>query len=220
MLSNAVATAGGRPYLFDQGPLSELLTEMLPCPTFEQLAVPLTAMAVDLDTGELVSLEAGELHSALLASAAIPGVYPWVERDGRRLVDGGLLANVPLRQAVDRGAASVVVLECGQYRPESRRGEGLLEVVVQALAIATRQQVQIDLAVAADVPVVYLPAPEAIRSTLFDFAHTEPLSEQAFVDTVAMLARLADRDEPLGPGLYGAPPVLAANPAVAGLRRH
>jgi len=220
VITHAIATAGGRPYLFDPGPLSDLLATYLPAATVEELAVPFTAVATDLDTGEIVLIEEGDLRQALLASSAIPGVYPWVERDGRRLVDGGLAAMVPVHQAVERGAASVVVLDCGQYRPSSRRPDGLLDVIVQSLAIAARQQVTSDLAVAEDVPVVYLPAPHAIRSTLFDFAHTGPLAEQAYADAVPMLAALAAAgDDVLVPGLYGDPPVAAAHPAVAELRR-
>lgn len=220
VITHAIATAGGRPYLFDPGPLTELLATYLPAQRVEDLAVPFAAVATDLDTGELVLLDSGDLSQALLASSAIPGVFPWVERDDRRLVDGGLVAMVPVRQAVERGAGSVVVLDCGQYRPGSRRTDGLLGVLVQSLAIAARQQVTLDLAVAEQVPVVYLPAPHAIRSTLFDFAHTEPLAERAYADSVPMLAALAAADdEPLLPGLYGDPPVAAAHPAVAELRR-
>ena len=115
---------------------------------------------------------------------------------------------------------SVVVLDCGQYRPSSRRPDGLLDVLVQSLAIAARQQVTTDLVVAEEVPVVYLPAPHAIRSTLFDFAHTGPLADQAYADSVPMLASLAAAgDDVLAPGLYGEPPVAGAHPAVAELRR-
>lgn len=220
VITHAIATAGGRPYLFDPGPLAELLAAYLPVASVEELAVPFTAVATDLDTGEIVLIDEGDLRQALLASSAIPGVFPWVERDGRRLVDGGLGAMVPVRQAVDLGAASVVVLDCGQYRPSSRRPDGLLDVLVQSLAIAARQQVTSDLAVAENLPVVYLPAPHAIRSTLFDFAHTGPLADSAYADAVPMLAALAAAgDGPLDPGLYGDPPVAAAHPAVAELRR-
>jgi hypothetical protein len=90
---------------------------------------------------------------------------------------------------------------------------------VQSLAIATRQQVITDLVVAREVPVVYLPAPAAITSSIFDFAHTGPLSDHAYAEALQMLAGLARRDEPLAPGLYGRPPVGIDNPAVAALRR-
>ena len=60
---------------------------------------------------------------ALLASAAIPGIFPPVELGPRRLYDGGLVANVPMRQAVAMGARSLVVLDCNfpGTRPARRR---------------------------------------------------------------------------------------------------
>jgi NTE family protein len=82
----------------------------------EDLAVPFTAVAMDLDTGAPVLIDHGDLESALLASAAIPGILPPVDRDGRTLVDGGLVAHVPVVAALDVGAASAVVMPTG---PES-----------------------------------------------------------------------------------------------------
>src|SRR4051812_32835163 len=55
----------------------------------EQLSVPFTAVAMDLVTGDPALLDCGDLESALLASAAIPGMLPPVDREGRVLVDGG-----------------------------------------------------------------------------------------------------------------------------------
>ena len=57
-------------------------------------------IATDLDTGEEVVLARGPLKPALLASTALPGVFPIVHHDGRRLVDGGVVDNVPLSHAL------------------------------------------------------------------------------------------------------------------------
>ena len=216
VITHAIATAGGRPYLFDPGPLTELLATHLPVSTVEELAVPFTAVATDLDTGEIVAIEEGDLSQALLASSAIPGVFPWVERDGRRLVDGGLVAMVPVRQAVEAGRPRS---SCSTAVSTARRGG-----VPTACSTSSRSRsrsrpgrVTADLAVAEDVPVVYLPAPHAIRSSLFDFAHRAVVGE-AYADAIPMLAALAAAgDGPLEPGC-GDPPVAAA-PAVAELRR-
>ncbi|MEU8385154.1 patatin-like phospholipase family protein, partial [Streptosporangium sp. NPDC048865] len=80
----------------------------------EQLEVPFTAVAMDLATGAQALLDHGDLESALLASAAIPGILPPVDREGLTLVDGGVIAFVPVRAALQAGAASVVVLATGQ----------------------------------------------------------------------------------------------------------
>jgi NTE family protein len=219
VLSHAIAVGSARPWLFDPGPLSDLLAAHLTVSHVEELLVPFVAMATDLDTGVRVQLDSGDLRSALLASSAIPGVFPWVERDGRRLVDGGLVANVPVREAVERGARSIVVLDCGLFGTDGRWAQGLVSVIVQGLTITTRQQIITDLVVARDVPVVYLPTPTGIPTSLFDFSHTEQLAADAYDQTSQLLAALALHRSELPPGLYGDPPVAVADPTVAGLRR-
>lgn len=63
---------------------------------FSDLAYQLAVVTTDLDTGECVYLTSGNLAKAVRASAAMPGVFAPVEIDGRRLLDGGLAAPVPL----------------------------------------------------------------------------------------------------------------------------
>jgi NTE family protein len=217
--ANAFAVRQGRDYLFDSGPLSDLITAQIPAKRIEDLAVPFVAVATDLDTGQRVEMDSGELRTALLASAAIPGIYPWVEREGRRLVDGGLVANVPIEVAASRGARSILVLDCGTFGVQGRWAESVVSVVYQALIIAARQQVVRDLQVARRLPVVYLPAPSTLTSTILDFSHTHELAAQAYDETVTMLAALHLVQEPLEPGLYGVPPLKEDHPEVAPLIR-
>ncbi len=219
VVTQALAARSSRPWLFDPGPLSDLITVNLPVLVIEELALPFVAVATDLDTGVRVDLDSGDIRSALLASSAIPGVFPWVERDGRRLVDGGLVANVPVRQAVERGAKSVVVLDCGLFGIDGRWARSLVNVIVQALTITARQQIVADLQVAQQVPVVYLPTPSSITSTLFDFSHTEALAADAYEEARQLLAALALHRDVLRPGLYGEPPVAVHDPTVSDLIR-
>ena len=215
------ATRTHRSYVFDSTPLSDLLGEYLPVASIEDLELPFVAMATDLDTGARVELDSGDLRSALLASSAVPIAYPWVERDGRRLVDGGLVCNVPVRQTVERGATSVLVLDCGIFDAEGRWAEGLVGVAIQAFTISGRQQISTDLVVAADVPVLYLPVPQAIPTTIFDFESTTGLADHAHELSsrgLEYLAQWGPRDGVIGPGLYGEPPMAVMNPALETLR--
>jgi NTE family protein len=179
-LKTLAATTSGRPYVFDPTPLSELMAECIPESRFEDLELPFVAMATDLDTGVRVELDSGDLRSALLASSAVPIAFPWVERDGRRLVDGGLVDNIPVREARARGARSVMVLDCGIFGAEGRWSEGIMGVAVQALAIAGRQQITVDLEIAAEVPVLYFPVPATIPTTIFDFESAEALAQESY----------------------------------------
>ena len=58
--------------------------------TFDDLALPFSAVTTDVATAEPFVLEAGPLLPALLASAAIPGIFPSIPHDGRRLCDNRL----------------------------------------------------------------------------------------------------------------------------------
>jgi NTE family protein len=216
------ATAARRPFVFDPTPLSALLAEYVSASRIEDLELPFVAIATDLDSGARVELDSGDLRSALLASSAVPVAFPWVERDGRRLVDGALVANVPVRQAVARGARSVMLLDCGIFGAEGRWSEGIVGVIVQSLAIAGRQQVTADLAVAAAVPVLYFPVPESIPTTIFDFESTTALADESYEQgklALIALAELGPGTGELGPGLYGRPPLAILNPEIDALRR-
>jgi NTE family protein len=75
---------------------------------FSDLAIPLVVVATDMDTRERVLLESGPVAPALMASAAIPFVFPAVELGGRRLVDGGFSDVLPVGVALDRGCDRVL----------------------------------------------------------------------------------------------------------------
>jgi NTE family protein len=74
----------------------------------EDLLLPFAAMAVDLATREPVALERGPLWEAVLASAAIPGIFPPVRRDGRMLIDGVVRDPVPAGAAARLGGDVII----------------------------------------------------------------------------------------------------------------
>src|ERR1700687_2518939 len=71
--------------------------------TFEHLRVPLAVVATDLNAGKPAVFRAGELTPALLASTAIPGLFPSVRIAEREYLDGGVVDNPPLNVAVEAG---------------------------------------------------------------------------------------------------------------------
>ncbi len=72
--------------------------------TFEQLPIPLTLVAVDLNSGKEVHLNKGSIAEALRATISVPGLIAPFEKDGQRLVDGSLLNNVPVDVMTKMGA--------------------------------------------------------------------------------------------------------------------
>jgi NTE family protein len=79
--------------------------------TFEQLERPLALMAVDLNTRKEVILQEGSVSVALRATMALPGLFMPLEIDGMRLVDGGLLNNLPVDVAKKTGAKIVIAVD-------------------------------------------------------------------------------------------------------------
>lgn len=92
--------------------LARLVERHLP-PDHADLVIPCAAVATDLASGQPVVLRQGDLRRAVMASAAIPGVFPPVRIGARTLVDGGVVAQVPLLAARDLGARTLVVLDAG-----------------------------------------------------------------------------------------------------------
>lgn len=87
---------------------------------FARLPIPFKAMATDLATGDAVILDHGSLPLAMRASMAVPGLFAPIEVDGRTLVDGGLVSNLPVQLARDMGADIIIAVNIGSdlLRPE------------------------------------------------------------------------------------------------------
>jgi len=102
-----------RPSLYEGNGLSRFVARHLQVHNFEDLAVPLHTVAIDLTMGTKAVLSHGPLAPAVLASSAIPGIFPPVLIDGRQHVDGGLVDPTGLDTAIELGARRVYVLDSG-----------------------------------------------------------------------------------------------------------
>lgn len=91
--------------------LSEQLAHARGVPDFDHLALPFRAIATDIVTGERVVMGDGDIATAVFASMAVPAGLPPVERDGRLLVDGMLVDNVPVDIARQMGAERLIVVD-------------------------------------------------------------------------------------------------------------
>jgi NTE family protein len=88
-----------RPHLAEAGRLEEGLKALFGDALLEESPIPLAIQAADLLTGEAVVLRRGPVFKAVLASMAIPGLFPPVAWEGRLLVDGDVAEKVPVRAA-------------------------------------------------------------------------------------------------------------------------
>jgi NTE family protein len=111
--------------------LEAFLVRILGDLTFNDLTIPYTAVASDLVSGELVLLNEGRLAPAVRASCSVPGVVTPLKKDGRLLVDGGMVNNLPI--SVVRGMGADVVLAVGLVTPSGERPKGLVATGVAAV---------------------------------------------------------------------------------------
>lgn len=90
--------------------MEQFLQTHLPTTRFEQLRIPFAAMVTELHSGNLIVMrDTGDLAFAIRASTCIPGLYvPARDGNGRQLVDGGLVCNLPIRQTRQLGADIVI----------------------------------------------------------------------------------------------------------------
>ncbi|NQU37746.1 MAG: patatin-like phospholipase family protein [Actinobacteria bacterium] len=197
-----VNLAALRPALADPKPLRSLIERSTDSREFSDLQLPLTAVAADVNTGHHVELNSGDLVSALMASAAIPGIFPSVIREGRKLIDGGVLANVPIGIAAEQGAQTIVVLDCGFNLFAPRTDPTLPHALLRATAMMAAAQVRRDLALYTDRTILYVPAKWPAASRPYDFSKSQVNNSESYSLALAWLARL----EVDGAGLYGSPP--------------
>ncbi|MEJ2857215.1 MULTISPECIES: patatin-like phospholipase family protein [unclassified Saccharothrix] len=203
LLAQARTLRQHKTHLFPNTGLAEVLKFGLGgAADFAELTLPFGAVAVDCVTGTALTLTEGDLVSAVLASAAIPGIYPAVHREGRVLYDGGVLANVPIRQALAMGARSLVVLDCAFPGHLPTVPATLAETLLFWATLGMRNQAVLEVELAAThVPVLYLPGPPVQPVTPLDFGHTAELVEASYAASTAFLAGVTVD----GPGLYGHP---------------
>ena len=108
-----LALLGLRSHFAHAQGVRRLLERELPYRQIEGARVPLHLVAAEQSTGREVLLSQGDLIEAVLASTAIPGVFPAVSIGGRTLVDGVVATGTPIATALRLGATRLVIVPCG-----------------------------------------------------------------------------------------------------------
>lgn len=114
--------------------LEEFVRNKVPFPNIESLKISFAAVAADLNRGTRVVIDSGSVAKAVRASSAIPGVFPPVEHQGKLLVDGGVVDNVPAAVARERGADIVIAVDIGQ-QVVNFNISNVLDVMMQSITI-------------------------------------------------------------------------------------
>lgn len=133
--------------LQSNAPMEKFLRDSLPVTRFEELRIPFAALATDLQTGTAVVFrDQGDLTIAIRASNCLPAFYvPVRDREGRLLVDGGLVANLPISYTRDLGADIVIAVDVGadgaRFMDRPRTALGVMtQVFVAVERIVSNQE--------------------------------------------------------------------------------
>lgn len=129
-----------RDHLVDSDGLRRLLERCLMYRRLEDAQVPVHIVASDLLTGNEVLLSTGAVVDAVLASTAIPGVFPPVRINDRLLIDGGVANNAPISAAVGLGATRVIVLPTGFACALEHPPSGFIARAMHALSLLVARQ--------------------------------------------------------------------------------
>lgn len=159
-LTSQVLSLARNGHLFPDSGLRRLVARSLTTERIEDLPLPFVAVAAEALTGHVHLFESGPILDALLASTAIPLVFPPAEVGGTLFEDGGTVTNVPMGPAVALGAGSLVVLDAGNVCHLSEPPGGLADRVLLAVHRALQQRAFIEAPMLARrLPVLYLPRP-------------------------------------------------------------
>ena len=139
----------------------------------QHLPLPVSMIATDIGSGERVVLRDGSVTQAMRASMSVPGLMAPLEYRERKLVDGGLVDNLPIAEVRERcGADVVIAVNVGSRPLAPAQIGGLLSIAEQAIALLTEQNVQASLALLRPVDIFIEPELGSITSS--DFArHAE-----------------------------------------------
>jgi NTE family protein len=114
--------------------LEAFVRNKIPAANIEQLRIPFAAVATDLNRGTRVVLDSGSVGKAVRASSAIPGVFQPVEHQGKSLVDGGVIDNVPVAVAREKGADIVIAVDIGK-QVNNFNITNVIDVMLQSITI-------------------------------------------------------------------------------------
>jgi NTE family protein len=114
--------------------LEAFVRNKVPVANIENLKLPFAAVATDLNRGTRVVLDRGPVAKAVHASSAIPGVFSPVDFQGRLLVDGGVVDNIPIDVAREKGADIVIAVDISE-NVTNFNITNVVDVMLQAVSI-------------------------------------------------------------------------------------
>ncbi|MDF0732284.1 patatin-like phospholipase family protein [Pseudomonas entomophila] len=163
---------------------------------FDKLPIPFRAVATDIASGEKVVFRRGHLPQVIRASMSIPAVFAPVELDGRLLVDGGMVDNIPLDVVREMGVDLAIVVDIGTPLRNRKDLTTVVDVLNQSITLMTRRNSEEQLASLRREDILVQPSLAAFGVT--DFGRAQDMIDAGYRATRALDGRLATLRQPEG----------------------
>lgn len=197
-LSGLAGLLGQRNNLVPSRSLRRVVSEHVEFDRLEEARISLHVIAVDLFSGAERRLSHGPAVDAILASAAIPGVFPPVEWEDTELVDGGIANNTPISQAIALGAEEIYVLPTGHACALDAPPRGPLAMGLHATTLMIQHRLTEEVErLKGEARLVVLPPPCPLTVQPIDFSRAAELIGRAAEDGRRYLERHHPGDPPL-----------------------
>jgi NTE family protein len=169
--------------------LRDLIERTLPYRRLEDAVVPVHVNATSLETGRGHWFTSGSAVDAILASAALPAVFPPVVVNGEAYIDGGVVDNVPISRALALGAERIYVLHVGNFERPRQLPRRPIDVLLQSFSIARNHRFFAETDdPPGDVDLVVLPGVDPGRIRRNDFSRSRDLMDRAYASAREFLA--------------------------------
>jgi NTE family protein len=179
---------GARRHLVPAQGLRHLLIEHLEFDRLEQAQVPFHVITTDVLNGSEVRLSRGPTLDAVMASAAIPGIFPPVDWGHRHLMDGGVSNHAPLSDALELGAERVYVLSTGIACDLTEPPHGALGMLLHSMSLLLMRRLQVEVELLADrAELIVLPPPCPPGASPIDFSRSDDLVQRGLDESTMFL---------------------------------
>jgi NTE family protein len=178
-----------RNFLVEPDGLRALIETNLTYRNLEDAKIPIHIVATDILTGGTVVLSEGPAVQAIIASAAIPVVFPPVRFEDVYLVDGAVSSNTAVKVAVDQGARRLIVLPTGYACALSKPPAGAVASALHALTLLVARQLLSELKAldGSDIEYFVLPPLCPLTGSPYDFSQSDALIDRAIKSTDAWI---------------------------------
>jgi NTE family protein len=189
---------GARDHLVPAGAMRKLLAKHLELRALEDSPIPFHVVVTELLSGRELRLSSGDAETAIMASAAIPGIFSPVERDGNLLIDGGVADNTPIVHAIELGASRIYVLPTGIACDLREAPRGAVAMLLHAMSLLVMRRMLVEIVELRDrAELIVLPPPCPLMITPIDFSHGDELIRRGYEDSCEYLDAVARGEAPV-----------------------